>query len=84
MENPALVWDCSSAKISLKNTAGKYGLKSTRQIRLFNKEMIIIAQTAYAQEGAREKAIAAGCNDYITKPIKKDELLALIQMHFKK
>jgi CheY-like chemotaxis protein len=60
------------------------GYEATRQIRLFNKELIIIAQTAYAQEGAREKAIAAGCNDYISKPIKKDELLALIQMHFKK
>jgi CheY-like chemotaxis protein len=58
------------------------GYEATRQIRLFNKELIIIAQTAYAQEGAREKAIEAGCNDYIIKPIKKDELLALIQKYF--
>jgi PAS domain S-box-containing protein len=60
------------------------GYEATRQIRLFNKELIIIAQTAYAQEGAREMAIAAGCNDYISKPIYKDELLALIQKYFKK
>jgi len=54
------------------------GYEATRQIRKFNKDVIIIAQTAYALEGDREKAIAAGCNDYISKPIKKDELLEKI------
>ncbi len=47
------------------------GYEATRQIRKFNKDVIIIAQTAYALEGDREKAIAAGCNDYISKPIKR-------------
>ena len=51
------------------------GYKATRQMRKFNKDVIIIAQTAFALEGDREKAMAAGCNDYITKPIKIDELL---------
>jgi len=60
------------------------GYEATRQIRLFNKELIIIAQTSYVDEGAREMAIEAGCNDYIAKPIKKDVLLALIQKYFKK
>ena len=60
------------------------GYEATRQIRLFNKEVIIIAQTAYAQEGAREMAIEAGCNDYIAKPINNVELLALILKYFKK
>jgi PAS domain S-box-containing protein len=54
------------------------GNEATRQIRKFNKDVIIIAQTAYAFEGDREKAIAAGCNDYISKPINRDFLLALI------
>ena len=63
---------------------GMDGYEATRQIRLFNKELIIVAQTAFAQEGAREMAIEAGCNDYIAKPINKDELLALIQKYFKK
>jgi len=58
------------------------GHEATRQIRQFNKDVIIIAQTAYALVGDREKAIAAECNDYISKPIKKDELLALIQKYF--
>ena len=60
------------------------GYEATKQIRLFNKEMIIIAQTAYALMGDREKAIASGCNDYIAKPILKEELLALMQKYFKK
>jgi len=55
------------------------GYEATRQIRDFNKDVIIIAQTAYGLKGDREKAIAAGCNDYITKPIKKDELLEKIE-----
>jgi PAS domain S-box-containing protein len=60
------------------------GYEATRQIRQFNKDVVIIAQTAYALIGDREMAIAAGCNDYISKPIKKDELMALIQKYFNK
>lgn len=58
------------------------GYEATQQIRQFNKEVVIIAQTAYGLSGDREKAIDAGCNDYISKPINKAELLAKIQKHF--
>ncbi len=58
------------------------GYKATKKIREFNKSVVIIAQTAYGLTGDREKAIEAGCNDYIAKPIKKEELLALIQFYF--
>ncbi len=54
------------------------GYEATRQIRKFNKDIIIIAQTAYALEGDKEKAIAAGCNDYIAKPTKANELKQII------
>ena len=60
------------------------GYEATRQIRQFNNEVIIIALTAFALAGDREKAIKAGCNDYISKPVKKDELIGLIQKYFKK
>ncbi|WP_209319742.1 PAS domain-containing hybrid sensor histidine kinase/response regulator [Ancylomarina longa] len=60
------------------------GLEATEKIRQFNKEIIIIAQTAYAMKGDREKAINAGCNDYISKPIKKSILLELMKKYFKK
>jgi PAS domain S-box-containing protein len=59
------------------------GYTATRQIRQFNKNVIIIAQTAFALSGDKEKAIEAGCNDYISKPINKEVLLSLIQKYFK-
>ena len=63
---------------------GINGFEVTKQIRQFNKEVIIIAQTAFAFSGDREKTLDAGCNDYISKPINKDYLVALIQKYFKK
>ena len=60
------------------------GHEATLQIRKFNKDVIIIAQTSYGLTGDREKSIEAGCNDYITKPINKPELDSLIQKYFKK
>ncbi len=59
------------------------GLDSTREIRKFNKDVIIIAQTAYALINDREKVLEAGCNDYITKPLKQDLLISLIKQYFK-
>jgi len=58
------------------------GYEATRQIRQFNPVVIIIAQSALALSGDSEKAIEAGCNDYITKPIKRDQLIALIKKYF--
>lgn len=55
------------------------GHEATRVIRQFNSEVIIIAQTAFGLEGDKEKAIAAGCNDYIAKPVKKRDLLEKIR-----
>lgn len=60
------------------------GYEAIRQIRKFNKDVVIIAQSAFAQIGDREKAIEVGSNDYITKPINRDKLIILIQKHFTK
>ncbi|MFZ4414677.1 MAG: PAS domain S-box protein, partial [Bacteroidales bacterium] len=60
------------------------GYEACQLIRQFNKEVCIIAQTSFALNSQREKAIAAGCMDYIAKPINKDEFRALIQKYFGK
>jgi CheY-like chemotaxis protein len=60
------------------------GYEATKQIRKFNNEVIIIAQTAYAQFGDRENLIGAGCNDYIAKPINQSALQTLIKKYFGK
>jgi PAS domain S-box-containing protein len=57
------------------------GLEATQQIRQFNKDVIIIAQTAFGFSGDCEKALEAGCNDYISKPINKTVLFELIKKH---
>jgi PAS domain S-box-containing protein len=55
------------------------GYEATRKIREFNKDVVIIAQTAFGLTGDREKSLSAGCNEYITKPINKLEFDSLIQ-----
>ena len=60
------------------------GIEATRQIRQFNKDVIIIAQTAYAMAGDREKSIASGCNDHLSKPVIIGELRRLMQRYFGK
>ena len=50
------------------------GYEATRQIRQFNTDVVITAQTAFALAGEREKALEAGCNDYISKPLRKEVL----------
>lgn len=61
---------------------GMNGYEATRQIREFNKDVIIIAQTAFALSGDKEKAIEAGCNDYISKPVNTTKLQSLLQKYF--
>jgi CheY-like chemotaxis protein len=58
------------------------GLEATRQIRQFNDKVIIIAQTAYTLTNDMIKAIDAGCDDYISKPINRNLLMALINKYF--
>jgi len=58
------------------------GYEATRQIREFNPKVIIVAQTAYALSGDKEKAMNAGCNGYISKPISRDKIHTILTKHF--
>lgn len=59
------------------------GLEATRQIRKFNKSVPIIAQTAYALEGDRERVLQAGCNEYLAKPLNHIELNKIVNQYLK-
>ncbi len=63
---------------------GLDGYLATKEIRQFNKNVVIIAQTAYALVHEREKATEAGCNDYISKPLSVDLMMGLIKKYFDK
>jgi CheY-like chemotaxis protein len=58
------------------------GYDATTEIRKFNKQVIIVAQTAFALAGDDLKAKDAGCNDYIPKPISKESLISMLKKYF--
>ncbi len=61
---------------------GMDGYEATKAIRQFNKEVVIIAQTAYMYGNEQHTALNAGCNDYITKPINFATLTEKIKSYF--
>ncbi len=56
------------------------GYEATRQIKMLNKKIHVIAQTAYAMADDKKKAFRAGCDSYIAKPINRQNLM--IEMKF--
>lgn len=60
------------------------GYEVTRKIRLTNKDIPVIAQTAYATEDVRYLCMKSGCNDYIAKPINPNYMLHLIAKYLNK
>ena len=61
------------------------GLEATKMIKdsEAGHNIPIVAVTSYAMVGDREKALAAGCNGYIEKPINPDTFVAEVEQHFR-
>lgn len=57
------------------------GYETTKIVKSLNPNIPVISQTAHAIIGDREKSINAGCDDYISKPVKKDLLIRMIDKH---
>ncbi|MBU8893675.1 MAG: tetratricopeptide repeat protein [Bacteroidales bacterium] len=62
---------------------GINGYEATKLIKAHNKDVPVIAQTAYALSGEKEHSINEGCDDYISKPIKKEMLLEILTKYLK-
>ncbi|KAF0203621.1 MAG: sensory transduction histidine [Bacteroidetes bacterium] len=60
---------------------GKDGYSITREIKELNPEIPIIAQTAFAMKGEKEKSIDAGCDEYLAKPIRPSDLIFTISKY---
>lgn len=62
------------------------GLELTRRLKAepATRHIVIIAVTAYAMKGDQDKAMAAGCDDYVTKPIDTRALPEIIARHLRR
>ncbi len=59
------------------------GFEATRQIKAFRKNLSVIAVTAFAMPGDRERAIAAGCDDYLSKPFSSAVLISKLSEYIR-
>jgi PAS domain S-box-containing protein len=57
------------------------GTEATREVKKMYPDLPVIATTAYATQDEREKALSAGCDAYLTKPISKTDLYALLNRY---
>ncbi len=66
------------------NLPGMDGIAATKQLQIYKetREIPVIAVSAYATEADKQKAMAAGFKDYITKPFNISELLETIDEIF--
>jgi two-component system cell cycle response regulator DivK len=59
------------------------GYEATQILKKKYPKLPIVAQTAFAMSDDREKAMDAGCDDYLAKPIKSKDLLSVVGKYIK-
>lgn len=57
------------------------GFEIVQEIRKFNTDLPVIAQTSYNDKDEYDLSISSGCNEFITKPIRLEDLLNLINKY---
>jgi signal transduction histidine kinase/ActR/RegA family two-component response regulator len=57
------------------------GYEATRQIREFRRDLPVIAQSAYTKTEDKDRAKAAGCAEFITKPISKESIYSALEKY---
>jgi CheY-like chemotaxis protein len=57
------------------------GHRATVKIKTKYPDLPVIAQTAYSTESEKQKALNSGCDDFISKPIDKEQLLSMINTY---
>lgn len=75
-ENPSISFVLMDIKMPIMT-----GLEATRIIKEINPSLPVIALTAYAQTGDRQRILEAGCDEYYAKPVTPDLLRDLIKKH---
>jgi two-component system, cell cycle response regulator DivK len=60
------------------------GINATMEIKKLRPDLPVVSQTAYAMDGDREKSLAAGCDDYISKPFNLKTFFLLIAKFLEK
>jgi hypothetical protein len=60
------------------------GYQATKQIKEIKPNILVIAQTAFASNSDRKKALEAGCDEYISKPISRGELVRAVKSLWRK
>ncbi|MCK5135689.1 MAG: response regulator [Bacteroidales bacterium] len=60
------------------------GIEATREIKKLNKQMPVLAVSAYTMADEKEKTIRAGCNDFLSKPVNPQQLMEMMQKYIDK
>lgn len=63
---------------------GLDGYQATKEVKSIRPDLPIIAQTAYAFSADKERALEVGCDDYISKPLDRKKLIALMSKYLER